>query len=346
MYQIRGSFVFISALIALIQAHIYDVTVDDQLIFGSESLYSQFDTCSAVETADPCYNQTAGVDCTSPIDVSGVSAKYLRKPPGNKNWAIRDSSAGIRLGYGRVLDRKPSDSGATFRGNHDMGMHDGSCMYWKNGRLGFVHPGFNEYLVGVGSGFWDNSNSCGQCLLVYNPKNRRSVVSVITDYCPACARFQLDIHVAASAFLAGGYPHNSVPYKGGPENFEHLQVKRVECDWKGEKLSYFFDTGSNRFNWYVIISFLTVPAQKIVAENQKTREKITGKHDKYGRWVFSWKSGKGGAGNYNIWIHTRNTKVVKDVIYWNDRTFSNIKGRTFIPLSARAQNVRNWPMQG
>jgi hypothetical protein len=169
-----------------------------------------------------------------------VSA-YLTQPPFNKNWKINDVSSRVRLGYGKILGPRV-DSGATFRGNSDMGNTIGSCQFGllkKN--MNYVDSGFNPYLVGVGSYFWKGSSSCGQCLLLRNPKNGRSVVSMITDYCPPpCTSKQLDLHVAGSAFLASGNSLNSQPYRGGPENFARLEVYPVECDWKGERMRYYF----------------------------------------------------------------------------------------------------------
>ena len=166
----------------------------------------------------------------------------------------------------------------------------------------FVDSGWNPYLVGVGKNLFADSMNCGQCLLVYNPVKRRAVVSVITDYCPPpCSGNQLDIQSTAAAFLAGGSPLNSIPYRGGPENFKSLLAWPVECDWKGQELGYYFDTGSSRFHWYLIMIFEVLPVVEMQVSKLDAQGNIVytrpALHDKYGRWVVEF-SGKGGQGTY------------------------------------------------
>lgn len=63
--------------------------------------------------------------------------------------------------------------------------------------------------------------------------------------------------------MASGDSTNSNPYKGGPENYNKLEVYPVECYWGNKKFKYYFAKGSNKFNWYVIPLYITAPFNKI-----------------------------------------------------------------------------------
>ncbi|KAI3649809.1 hypothetical protein MP228_005441 [Amoeboaphelidium protococcarum] len=276
---------------------------------------------------------------------------FVGIPPANTNWAILDLSSAIRLGYGKILASKPTVTGATFRHADNMGGLDGSCMYWKNKRLNFVDPGYNPYLIGVGAALWHGSKSCGQCYLIQNPTTNRSVTVMITDYCPECSRHQLDMNAAASAFLSGGPSYLDIPYhpRGGPRNYNSLLTWPVECDWKGQRVGYFFDNGSSRFNWYIILYFLKVPLKDVRVEsvmgNGTTISVGITSHDKYGRWVVQWRRGEGGAGLYKITM-TSDTRVTPfiDYVRWNGIHMQKVSGTLPFKLSGIAKNIPQWPL--
>jgi hypothetical protein len=210
---------------------------------------------------------------------------FIRRPPSNKNWDIRDLTSGIRLGSGKIFPNS-TRAGATFRA--DMANLDGTCQLWQRRRVNLFDPGWNEYLVGVGKYFWRNGRSCSQCIHVSNPKTKRQLILVITDFCPACSDHQLDINAAASAFLAGGSPENSRPYNGGPENFDSLRVSRAECYWQRRSLMYYFSLGTTRFHWYVTIAFLTEPLSYVAVKRPGDSRLHPMTNDGFGRWVIEW----------------------------------------------------------
>lgn len=179
-----------------------------------------------------------------------------------------------------------------------------------------MDPGWNPYLVGVGASLFDKSLACGQCMLVYNQKGKRAVVVMVTDFCPPpeCSNRKLDLHAASAAFLSSGDSANSKPYQGGPENFQKLLAWPVECDWQGQSLGYYFDSGSSRFHWYLIIYWATVPVQKLDVFKLKpdgsfdqVAKAIT--HDNYGRWVVEF-DGQGGSGLYKSVLSMKAVKTV------------------------------------
>lgn len=293
------------------------------------------------------------LDIPVPMPDTVYNDRYISAPISNLNWDQRDLSSMFQLGYGSEnVDHKVQLAGATFRSNTGMGGYDGSCQYWQKGLFNFADPGWNPYLVGVGSYFWNNSVACGQCLHVTNPANGNSVVVVVTDYCPPpCSSRQLDLQASSSAFLASGTSTNSIPYKGGPQNYASLQVRRVECDWKGEPLMYWFSTGSSAYSWYIIIAFQTIPVIDIKVEKLDLTDptKVIGAgynahHDKYGRWAISFK-GISGAGLYRLTLWGKGQKnPIQDRIYWNGSVGSRVRGSKNFPLSQTPVDVSGWPL--
>jgi hypothetical protein len=59
----------------------------------------------------------------------------LPKPPTNKNWAQRDISSTIRLGYGSPIGPKRTGIHSTFRGSWDMNGYEVSCQLWRQSKL-------------------------------------------------------------------------------------------------------------------------------------------------------------------------------------------------------------------
>lgn len=185
------------------------------------------------------------------------------------DWTVGLLTAGLN-GKEKILE-----SGATFRTNHTMGHFGMSCQYWqpKYG-LEYMHPGLNEYLTGVGRWWWDGSKECGRCLLI-----NKTVVVAIADYCPECTPRQLDLNDKASKKLSR---------RNRPENYRDLHVKIVDCKWKGKVAGVWLDKGSNVYNWYVIPLYLRQPLARVRVGF------INAVHDRYGRWVVSFKRGEGG----------------------------------------------------
>lgn len=301
-------------------------------------------------------------DCKNQIvfqnnNIAFLNSTYILP---NNNWDQKDTLSKIQLGYGN-MQSNPIITGATYRGNSDMGGSQGSCQFWQKNTLNYIDSGWNPYLVGVGAFFFDSSKACGQCLLILNPKTKKYIVSVITDYCPPpCSSRQLDIQVAGSAFLASGNSFNSVPYKGGPENYSNLQVWKVECDWKNHLLEYYFDTGSSRFHFYLILLYASVPPTRV--EIYKVDNSFLGKsiiaintkitHDTYGRWVISFPDGNAYKSTYaiklyydsNLQTQKSKTSFILDYFYWNGEQHSLTSGKKYIPLSDISHNIKNWPM--
>lgn len=269
-------------------------------------------------------------------------------------WGAVDlSSMLMPLGIGPALSTTPIRSGATFRTNASMGGFDGSCQYWKQGRLNWVDSGLNPYLVGVGEALWNGSRSCGQCLSVTYPKTKREVVMMITDYCPPpCTRHQLDMHASGTSFLASGLSHHPVPYRGGPENLMPLLVKPVVCYWNNEPLQYYWDRGSSRFHWYLIVFGSQEPIEVMRADrwdlgrNQviPVRKKIS--HDLYGRWVVEW-YGEAVEGHYRVQFRGQRGTWITDIFKWAPTTRyvqrpiqSNVQ---FKVARNQARYIANWP---
>ena len=265
--------------------------------------------------------------------------------PKNGNWDQLDSTSSIRLGYGKSRWNNPISAGGTFRGHVDMGGKPGSCQLWDKAYMKYMDPGWNPYIVGVGSYFFNESLACGQCLRIRNPKNNFSIVSVITDYCPPpCGSKQLDIQLAGSAFLASGNSLNDKPYKGGPENYNNLEVWIVQCSWD-RPMEYYFDTGSSAYHWYLIILYANEPATRIQVDAVDKDNKFlySGKtqgHDKFGRWViqFKWAS----EGKFRIKYYTDNADIV-DYIWWSGKHHTISKGKNNTPVENK-KYIKKWPL--
>ena len=174
-----------------------------------------------------------------------------------------------------------------------MGHYGMSCQYWKP-PLRYMHAGDNQYLVGVGDWWWDNSDTCGQCLIVKN--GNRTVNLVIADYCPECSPKQLDINQYASAALSP---------RERPQNFRNLTVYKGDCVWETRQPRIFLDQGSSMYNWYMIPLYFPRPALSVEVLGQKAY------HDNYGRWVIGFKNVYPRAG----YIHTVFIKFSDSVTY-------------------------------
>ncbi|NBU81858.1 MAG: hypothetical protein EBS55_09445 [Flavobacteriaceae bacterium] len=128
----------------------------------------------------------------------------------------------------------------------------------------------SKVITGVGSGLWDKSKSCGQCLEIEN----KSVV-IIGDYCPPpCTPYQLDLNQYTSSIL------NPKEFK--PKNYINLRARRILCEWSREPELY-LDKGSSEYNWYIIPLYVKQPFKSLTLFEQEAY------HDLYGRWVFSFK---------------------------------------------------------
>lgn len=269
----------------------------------------------------------------------------MKKPPKNDNWDQRDDLSKLQLKYGKSVS-STMKIGATFRGHKDMGDTQGSCQFWQKNYLNFIDSGWNPYIIGVGRGLWDDSKNCGKCALIKNPKTGFSIVSIITDFCPECSPKQIDIQLAGSAFLASGNSLNSKPYKGGPENYDNLELKFVECDFSSHKLEYYFDTGSSEFHWYLIVMYNSLPFDDIDVIGLKNgKDSFRGDtkgHDKFGRWVIEFK-GTAFRGEYKLKLKI-GSKTYEDRITWNGKQHSKTSGRLSIPLLERGKKINKWPL--
>lgn len=185
---------------------------------------------------------------------------------------VGDWSNHLLLASGSILGPEVP-SGSTYRTNTTMGHYGMSCQYWRVPEMRFMHPGLNQYLTGVGSWWWRESSSCGQCIKVTEPETDRSVVLVIGDYCPECTPRQLDMNDWASRKLND---------RNKALNYQKLFVERVECDWpRGVEFKLHRD--SSKWHWYIIPVFLREPLISLKCRGQAAY------HDKYGRWVIEFK---------------------------------------------------------
>ncbi len=164
-------------------------------------------------------------------------------------------------------------TGATYRVSADYwGM---SCQYWMPPSLLYMAPTENIYVTGVGKGLWADSKECGRCLLV--KYGNRSQIVVVADYCPACSNMQLDLSQEASAYLT----------KGKVRNFAatELSVQKVGCNW-GKQAKLYLHKDSSVYVWYIIPLFFSFPPRSINVLG------VDAEHDKYGRFVVSFKGVK------------------------------------------------------
>ncbi|KAK6926429.1 RlpA-like protein, double-psi beta-barrel domain [Dillenia turbinata] len=161
-----------------------------------------------------------------------------------------------------------SSAGATWYGSPDGAGSDGNrlnerCSMDTGGACGYGNSvsqaPFSSMVTSVGPNLYKSGTECGACYQVkctqHPACSKKPVTVVIIDSCPGgvCLSDHAHFDLSGTAFGAMAKP-------GQEENLRDagvLQIRyaRVACDYKGKKITFRIDQGSNPNYFAVVIEF-------------------------------------------------------------------------------------------
>lgn len=161
-----------------------------------------------------------------------------------------------RYNLSKTRDFRWFPAGATWYGSPDgAGSDGGACGY----QSAVKEPPFSSMIAAGGPSLFKSGNGCGACYQVKCTANaacsRRPVTVVITDSCPGgiCAAEPVHFDLSGTAFGAMAMPGwgNQLRSVG----ILPIKYRRVSCYYRGTKLAFHVDQGSNPYYFSVIIEF-------------------------------------------------------------------------------------------
>ncbi|XP_047329655.1 expansin-B15-like [Impatiens glandulifera] len=172
-------------------------------------------------------------------------------------------------------------AGATWYGSPDgAGSDGGACGY---GGAVSQSP-FASMITATGPSLYKSGQECGACYMVKCTKlnhmscSGRPVRVVITDSCPGGPCLSEKVHFDLSGSAFGAMAKTGQEKKLRDTGILKIRYARVACDYKGQRMAFHVDQGSNSNYFAVAVEFeegdgdlLLVELRQSSSHNEKWR---------------------------------------------------------------------------